>query len=450
MLSTTALLLALTVGGDPGDLLLKIGDAAPPFAMRDLGNQVFSLRNHTGGEASEPKKAVVIAFFATWCEPCKKEIPIIKQLYRRWKGKGRDVEVLYVGLSQGAKELEPFVKAEKLPWRVVPDSFGLLARRYGANQLPHLFIVDREGKIAFQHRGIAPELLATLEAQLKRITGQAPDEDAGPAEISTPRFATTYTLGRPPSSSGSSARWQPLALFLGEAVNATIEVSSEASYEAFEKALLAGKFDLINAGPLLAHAVQSVYEPIARIERQGSPTYFGILFVPRHSTLRGVADLKGKKVGLVSPQSSSGGLYPQLALLDAGLVPGRDVSIVWLGSHTQVAKAVREGKVDAGGCYEDCRDAEWPDERAKNNGTRILSYTAEIPGELILVKRALPAELKKKLAAAVLAVNKAEGILAQISQGETSVTAFVASQPQDLAAVATVIDRVKGAGAAHP
>ena len=109
-------------------------------------------------------------FFATWCEPCKKEIPIVKKVNRRWSKQG--VEVVYIGLSQGAKELGPFAKKKKLPGRVIPDTFGLLSRRYGASQLPHVLIVDSNSRIAFQHRGIAPNLQQTIEAQLAKATGQ--------------------------------------------------------------------------------------------------------------------------------------------------------------------------------------------------------------------------------------------------------------------------------------
>ena len=439
-----ALLAVLTVGAGAGDLLLEVGDRAPPFAMRDLDRDVFSLRNHTGADASEPKKAVVMVFFATWCKPCKKEIPILKRIQGRWSGKGRDVEIVYVGLSQGAKELAPFAEEHALTWRVIPDSFGLLARRYGASQLPHLFIVGGDGTIAFQHRGIAPQLYKTLDSQLARITGQRPAANPGPVEVDKPRFTKTYALGRAPSSAGSAARWAPLGVFVGERVSANLAVETEESYERFEKALLAGKYDVANAGPLLCHRVKDKYEPVARLERQGSPTYFGILFTQRNSRVRKLADLKGKTVGLVSPGSSSGGLYPQLALLDAGLVPGRDVRIRWLGSHAAVAEAVKAGTVAAGGCYEDCRDPVYATERAKARATRILSYTADIPGEMIVVKRSLDPGTKEKLAEAILALNEETGILTQISQGETTtVSAVVAATPADLDAVSAAIDRVE-------
>ncbi|MBI3178479.1 MAG: TlpA family protein disulfide reductase, partial [Deltaproteobacteria bacterium] len=208
-------LFSLILAAQPpaSELLRKSGDAAPPFAMRDLGRALFSIRDHTGGSAKDPRKAIVMVFFATWCEPCMKEVPIIRDIHGRWTPRG--VEVIYVGLSEGTKELTPFAEKHKFPWRVIPDAFGLLARRYGVSQLPHLFIIDKNGNVGFQHRGIAPDLAKLLDEQLGRITGEKPDRQ-GSLDINKPRFNTTYRLGRAPSGPGSTARWAPLAAFLGE------------------------------------------------------------------------------------------------------------------------------------------------------------------------------------------------------------------------------------------
>ncbi|MBI3180283.1 MAG: PhnD/SsuA/transferrin family substrate-binding protein, partial [Deltaproteobacteria bacterium] len=135
-------------------------------------------------------------------------------------------------------------------------------------------------------------------------------------------------------------------------------------------------------------------------------------------------------------------LYPMLALVDAGLIPDKDVKIVWLGSHTKVAGAVKDGTVAAGGCYEDCRDAVWPTEPAKAAATRVLTYTREIPSEMIVVRRSMEPNAKQKLVKAVLSLNEAPGILAQISQGETTVTAVVPAVAADLNALTDTLRRV--------
>ncbi len=449
MLSSLALALALTVqpgsaAADTDELLLKVGEPAPPFSMRDLDRKTFSLSDYVGQGAKDPHKAVVMAFFATWCQPCKKEIPIVKTLFQKWDKKG--VAFVYVGLSQGQKDLEPFAKEAELPWPVVPDAFGLLGRRYGASQLPHLFVIDGDGRIAFQHRGIAPDLKALVDGQLARVTGeQGPLVASAPQELVTARFERKLRLGRVPASESSAARWQPLAAYMSELADAEIDVSTEPSYDAFEAALREGKYDIANAGPLLCHDVAALYEPAARLERQGVPFYQGIIFVPRASDAKKVSDLKGKRIGLVSDRSTSGGLYVKLSLLKAGLDPAKDVQIVWLGSHEKVAAAVKAGQVDAGGCFEDCRDAAWPIEKDKAAATRIIGYTVPIPGDMILVRRGLDPKTKQAIRQALLSLNDSAGILAQISQGELTVTGFSAPNEADLKAVEETIAKVNGA-----
>ena len=442
-----ALTLALTLqlGSTGGDLLLNTGDSAPPFSMRDLDRKMFSLRDHVGNAPTEARKAMVLVFFATWCKPCMKEIPILKSVHRRWQGKG--VEIAYIGLSQGDKDLGPFAKQESLPWRVIPDGFGLLARRYGVSQLPHLFIVGADGNIAFQNRGISEDLKATIEQQLGRLTGATPaaDDEALPAVIDRPRFDTTYTLARVPSSSAVVARWQPLAAYVGETLQANVTLHTESSYEAFAEALRHGKYDFANAGPMLCYELRAEYEPLVRLERQGTPTYLGVLFALRKSPIASLAALRGKTLGLVSSESTSGGLYPQLALLDAGLIPGKDVTLRWLGNHTKVAEAVRDGTVDAGGCYEGCLDPVWPSDADKAASTRLLAYTAEIPSEAIVARRSLDAKVKEAMRRALIATTREAGILGQISEGEKSVTAIVAASDADLAAVGRAMARLREA-----
>lgn len=443
---TFALALALQLGSaGGGDLLLNVGDPAPPFSMRDLDRKMFSLRDHVGSAPTEARKAMVVVFFATWCKPCMKEIPILKSVRRRWQGKG--VEIVYVGLSQGEKDLAPFAKQEALPWRVIPDSFGLLARRYGVSQLPHLFIVDAGGNIAFQHRGIADNLKELLDQQLARLTGASPsaDEEASPAVVDRPRFDTTYTIARVPSSSAVVARWQPLAAFVGEALQANVSVHTEPSYEAFAEALAKGKYDFANAGPMLCHEQRALYEPLVRLERQGTPTYLGVIFALRRSALANLTGLRGKTLGLVSSESTSGGLYPQLALLDAGLIPGKDVTLRWLGNHTKVAEAVRDGAVDAGACYEGCLDPLWPTDGDKAAATRLLAYTPEIPSEAIVAKRSLDPKVKEAMRKALVAATREAGILGQISEGEKTITAVVPASDADLEQVGRAMARLREA-----
>ena len=445
VLGLTLALQLMAANPKDAPFLLKNGDKAPPFSMRQLNGKMFSLRDYTGSSAKKPKKAVLLSFFATWCEPCKKEIPIIKKLYRRWKSKG--VEVVYLGLSQGAKELKPFSKKRKLPWPVIPDSFGLLSRRYGASQLPHLVLVDANSKIVFQHRGIHDELASMLDNQLAKTTGVAVPSESQEELVADakPRFDKTFIMARPPSGSGASKRWLPVANYVSEKLQANIDMADEDSYESFEKSLKIGKYDIVNASPLLWYKVRSIYQPVVQIERLGTHTYFGIIFAKRDKKIESLENLKGKTIALVSETSTSGGLYPQLALIKAGLIPGKDIKILWTGSHPEVAKAVKEGKADAGGCYEDCREAVWKDTAARAEATNIIAYTEDIPAEAVLVKRSLAKKVKRNLRKAFMRINKEGGILNQISENEKQISAFVAAADKNIAGLSKVIREVENA-----
>ncbi len=417
--------------------------------MRDLDNNMFSLRDISGPQAqTEVKKTVLQVFFATWCEPCKTELEDIRKLEKLWKT--REVEVVHVGLEQGAKDLIPFALEHRINWPIIPDQWAILGRRYGVNQLPHLFIINRDGNIAFQKRGIDPNLFDTLNAQLALATGyEAPVVASkralnAPQTVDAPRFDTALSFARAPSSEDSAEKWQPLATYVGENVQANISMVQEQAYAAFEKKIKKGAYDLFNAGPLLCSEASDKYEPLVLIEREGSPSYTGITFVSRKSNIRTVADLKGKTLGLVSPTSTSGGLYPKKLLLDAGLRPGKDVRIKWFGSHAKVAKAVRKGWVHAGACFEDCRDLAWASPLEKTKATRIIAYTADIPAEMIMVKRSLSDEQKRLMREALTKAPAQGGILSRISRGEAPISGIVAANDTNLDPIKSVVQQVEG------
>ena len=125
-------------------------------------------------------------------------------------------------------------------------------------------------------------------------------------------------------------------------------------------------------------------------------------------------------------------------------MPGVDVQVKWLESHTKVAEAVKKGDVDAGGCYDDCRDGVFANDRVKNLSTVVLGYTADIPAELIVVKRSLSDQDKSKLRKALLGLNADGGIMRQMSQGELPISAVVPAAEADLAPIAETLAFVEG------
>ena len=138
------------------DLLLQTGDKAPPFSMRDLDGNVVSLRDMTGPTAQSPGKTIVLSFFATWCEPCKAELQDLRQIEKLWKT--REVQLIHIGLSQDTETLlaifSPIQSQLAHRPRFIRTCWG---RRYGVDQLPHIFIINRDGEVAYQKAWTGPE-----------------------------------------------------------------------------------------------------------------------------------------------------------------------------------------------------------------------------------------------------------------------------------------------------
>lgn len=120
-------------------------------------------------------KAVLVVFWATWCGPCRAEIPVIKEAYEAYHKRG--LEVVSISLDKEREDLEAFVKENKIPWTVLfdtdPQRHGFehpMAVRYGVMAIPAMVLLDREGKgAALDPRG--PE----LREELAKLLGSAPD-----------------------------------------------------------------------------------------------------------------------------------------------------------------------------------------------------------------------------------------------------------------------------------
>jgi peroxiredoxin len=91
-------------------------------------------------------KPVMINFWATWCAPCREEMPAMERLYRRHRERG--FVLLAVSVDADASLVRPFLEQHKLTFPVALDSKMSLANAYGVRALPSSFLVDRDGNLA--------------------------------------------------------------------------------------------------------------------------------------------------------------------------------------------------------------------------------------------------------------------------------------------------------------
>ena len=125
------LLEALDLGGYAPD------DAAPPFDAVTLDGRAVSLPRLRG-------RVVFVTFWASWCRPCKEELPLFERLYRQHKSRG--LTVLGINVREGVDTIRPFTKPLGLTFPLPLDADGDISRQYGVVGLPTTFLIDRDGR----------------------------------------------------------------------------------------------------------------------------------------------------------------------------------------------------------------------------------------------------------------------------------------------------------------
>jgi len=120
---------------------------APDFALKDADGKVVHLADYKG-------KVVLLDFWATWCGPCKVEIPWFMEMQRKNKDKG--FEVLGVAMDdEGWEVVKPFAAQMAVNYRLVIGNDTTAQAYGGVDALPTTFLIDRAGKIAAVHVGLA-------------------------------------------------------------------------------------------------------------------------------------------------------------------------------------------------------------------------------------------------------------------------------------------------------
>jgi peroxiredoxin len=162
--ATLVLALALLAGAGCEHRQALVGGAAPEFSLSDLGGKAVRLANLKG-------RVVFLNVWATWCEPCREEMPSMESLYQRLHGP--DFEMLAVNADQGDRAVvERFVREHGLTFPVLPDPDLQIADRYRVTGYPETFLIDRNGRIVGHEIGPrdwdSPESHAAFRRLLER------------------------------------------------------------------------------------------------------------------------------------------------------------------------------------------------------------------------------------------------------------------------------------------
>ena len=150
------------------DLILKSGDIAPSWALMYAPAKFEFLKNWTVERGSRLRKfksqpnrhVVVVSFFATWCKPCMKELPLLQNLYQKYDG--QQVKWFLVDITEATRTSPgfedspvagPFLAKKGITMPILNDNRGVAKERYGAKTLPRLFVIDKFQTIRLTKRG---------------------------------------------------------------------------------------------------------------------------------------------------------------------------------------------------------------------------------------------------------------------------------------------------------
>ena len=149
-------------GISPLDSDKIINAKAPDFNLKDMNGKTVSLSALKG-------KVVLLNFFATWCPPCRAEMPAFNKLSRALKQRG--LEVVAVSSDRSINDLKDFLEKNKLDFPVLFDADRAATKQYRVFSMPTTFLINKNGLIVEKFYGeydwTEPETRAKIEKQLQ-------------------------------------------------------------------------------------------------------------------------------------------------------------------------------------------------------------------------------------------------------------------------------------------
>ena len=142
----------------------------PSVEVKTVDGKKINVKN-----ISNNGKPIIISFWATWCKPCVKELTTIAEVYEQWqKETGVKLVAVSVDDTRSSSKVAPFVDGKGWEFEVLLDINGDLKRAMNVNEVPHMFIVNGNGEIVWQHTSFADGGEAEIINIIKKIIAGEP------------------------------------------------------------------------------------------------------------------------------------------------------------------------------------------------------------------------------------------------------------------------------------
>ena len=136
-----------------------LGEIAPDIQTKTIENKDFKMKDLRG-------KLVLVDFWATWCPPCKAELPHLREIYAKYHKKG--LEIVSIS-AESVNTIQPFAKAKKMDWIHISDTHKRLLAKYSVESYPSPFLIGPDGKLLEKH---VPLRLHFLEKTIEEHIGK--------------------------------------------------------------------------------------------------------------------------------------------------------------------------------------------------------------------------------------------------------------------------------------
>ncbi len=164
LITSSTFLVGLMLSGSA--FAVEKGDQAPDFALPAMSEEssVVSLQELRG-------KTVYVDFWASWCAPCLRSMPLINELYGKYKDQG--LEVVAINVDDPIEDGQDFLLDTPLDYLIAADTDNSVLEQYGVIGMPTSFLIDPDGQIRLVHIGFKEKDIEIIEKEISQLLAEA-------------------------------------------------------------------------------------------------------------------------------------------------------------------------------------------------------------------------------------------------------------------------------------